>query len=133
MDKIDSLAALFQQKHPETDWSDCRELLSADDPNTGNYDFAVRHMIRWGKADARIIEDAFQISLPPSVHELYAHIQEAILIWRNIFIFLLQPRWWLGSGKIASGKAGIRMSVLSGWLGLSSVNGLRVILEFEEV
>jgi hypothetical protein len=89
-DKIDSLVGLFQQRHPETDWSDCRELLSAYDPSTGSHDFAVRHLIKWGKADARIIEDAFQITLPPYVHEWYSHIQEAILIWRNVF-HLMHP------------------------------------------
>jgi hypothetical protein len=103
-DKIDSLAALFQQRYPELDWTDCRELLSDDDSKTGNYDFAVRHIIKWGRADARIIEDAFQISLPPCVHELYSQIQAAVLIWRNVFHLLppsevvaweLQNRAWL--------------------------------------
>lgn len=83
-EKIESLTEQFQQRHPETDWSYSHER-SNHDPRTGNYDLAVRHMIKWGKADVRIIEDAFEISLPPSIHELYAHIQEAVLIWRNIF------------------------------------------------
>lgn len=88
-EKISSLTELFQQKYPETDWSYARER-SDDDPSTGNYDLAVRHMIKWGKADARIIEDAFEIRLPSCIHELYANIQEATLTWRNVF-HLMSP------------------------------------------
>lgn len=89
-EKIGSLTELFQQRYPQTDWSYARER-SHDDPSTGNYDLAVRHMIKWGKADARIIEDVFHIRLPQSIHEMYAQIQEACLIWRNI-IHILHPK-----------------------------------------
>ncbi|MBE7495570.1 MAG: hypothetical protein HS117_11530 [Verrucomicrobiaceae bacterium] len=71
----------------EWEWEDCARLVRGN-PNIEPYDLALKHMIHWGKADARIIEDAFGVSLPPSVHEFYTEIQEAVLVWRNIFHFL---------------------------------------------
>jgi hypothetical protein len=64
-------------------------------------------MIRWGKADARMIEDAFQIKLPDSIHELYEHIQEAYLVWRNI-IHIMHPEEvisWERQNREWEGKA----------------------------
>lgn len=131
MDTISRCVADFQQRYPDTDWSPSSELV-AGKRNKGEYDFAVRHMIRWGKADARVIEDAFQVKLPDSIHELYAHIQEAYLVWRNI-IHIMHPdevvswerqnREWEGKGggsvrlvrfiqsRWTSGDIGFRKSV----------------------
>jgi hypothetical protein len=89
VDKITPLVDYFGQKYPDTDWRSCCEVVSGK-CGKGQYDLAVRHMIRWGKADARVIEDAFQISLPPFIHELYSQMQEAVFIWRNV-IRLMPP------------------------------------------
>ncbi len=92
MDIVDTITPLvdyFGQKYPDTDWRSCCEVIS-DQGGKWPYDLAVRHMIRWGKADARVIEDAFQISLPPFIHELYSQIEEAVFIWRNV-VRLMPP------------------------------------------
>lgn len=90
IDSVRGFVVYFRQKHPQTDWSSCCELLAEYPTKIPSYDFTVRHMIQWGKADARVIEDAFQISLPQSIHELYSQIQEAVLFWRDI-IHILNP------------------------------------------
>ena len=89
VDTIQPLVDYFGQKYPDTDWRDCCEVVSGK-CGKGAYDLAVRHMVRWGKADARVIEDAFQISLPPFIHELYSQMQEAVFIWRNV-VHLMPP------------------------------------------
>ncbi len=73
----------FNARLPGTNWHEfCQALPKNPD---GSHDMALRHMIHWGKADARVIEDAFQVTLPPSVHAFYAEIQEAVLNWSHTY------------------------------------------------
>jgi hypothetical protein len=107
LETISPLVGYFQRKYPDSDWGNCCELVSGR-YGKGSYDLSVRHMIRWGKADARVIEDAFQISLPPFIHEMYSQIQEAILVWRNI-IHILPPEEvvaWERQNREWEGKEG---------------------------
>jgi hypothetical protein len=80
----------FSHRLPGSNWADYVRIVRGN-PDREPYDMALRHMIHWGKADARVIEDAFGVSLPPSVHEFYSEIQEAVLFWKEIFHFL-HPR-----------------------------------------
>lgn len=106
--KIEPLAQWFCDKYPGNRQPKHYCELVSGRYGKGSYDFAVRHMIRWGRADARLIEDAFQISLPPFIHEFYSQVQEAVLVWRNI-IHILPPeeviawerqnREWEGKGN----------------------------------
>lgn len=76
----------MSQRYPDTNW---REYANITAETAGcHYDIKVKHMIRWGRSDARIIEDAFQVKLPDSVHEFYSQITEAVFLWRKIFHFL---------------------------------------------
>jgi len=48
----------------------------------------LKHMIHWGKADARIIEDAFGVELPSCVHDFYSEIKECVLNWKESYQIL---------------------------------------------
>lgn len=75
------------QKYPDTNWHECAQVI-AGKPGKGVYDVEVNHMVEWGRSDARIIEDAFQVKLPESVHLFYRHITEAVFLWRKAYHFL---------------------------------------------
>ena len=74
---------------PSVDWAGCCKLLHGP-PKNDFYEIEVKHMIHWGRADARIIEDAFQVSLPDDIHEFYSEIQECVLNWKYAY-HILRP------------------------------------------
>lgn len=72
---------------PGIDWSDCCKFPQGP-PKKAPYEIEVKHMIHWGRADARIIENAFKIKLPDYVHEFYSKIQECVLNWKYSYQIL---------------------------------------------
>ena len=74
---------------PGIDWTDCCKFPNIA-PRKDSYDIEVKHMIHWGRADARIIEDAFHVVLPNYVHEFYSEIQECVLNWKYSY-HILRP------------------------------------------
>lgn len=72
---------------PGIDWAACCQFPKGP-PKTAPYDIEVKHMIHWGRADARIIEDAFKVTLPTYVHELYSEIRECVLNWKYSYQIL---------------------------------------------
>jgi hypothetical protein len=66
---------------PGVDWASCCQFPKGL-PKRDPYEIEVKHMIHWGRSDARIIEDAFQVSLPDDIHAFYSEIQECVLNWK---------------------------------------------------
>ena len=79
-------ASHMSQRYPDTNWQEYTSILSNVPGH--HYDIKVKHMIQWGRSDARIIEDAFQVQLPDSVHEFYQRVTEAVFFWRKTYHFL---------------------------------------------
>lgn len=77
------------ERIPGKDWSSCCSVIKGQ-PNKTPYELELKHMIQWGRADARVIEDAFQVTLPDCVHSFYSEIQEAVLNWKNTY-HILRP------------------------------------------
>lgn len=75
---------------PGIDWAGCCKFPKGP-PKREPYDIEVKHMIHWGRADARIIEDAFKVTLPAYVHELYSEIRECVLNWKYSY-HILDPK-----------------------------------------
>lgn len=86
-DEISWHASDMKTRAPEVDWSDCCKLLKGP-PAIQAYEIEVKHMIRWGRADASVIEKAFGVKLPDDVHAFYAHIQECVLNWKYSYQIL---------------------------------------------
>lgn len=66
---------------PGIDWAGCCKFPQGP-PKRAPYEIEVKHMIHWGRADALIMEDAFQVTLPDYVHEFYSKIQECVFNWK---------------------------------------------------
>ncbi len=72
---------------PGIDWAACCRFPKGP-PKREPYEIEVKHMIHWGRADARIIEDAFEVTLPAYVHEFYSEIRECVLNWKYSYHIL---------------------------------------------
>lgn len=73
----------FQRRYPDGDWKDHCRLVSGT-PGNGEYQIALRHFVRWGSADASLMERHWGIKLPPWIHEFYSQVSEAVFLWRNL-------------------------------------------------
>lgn len=80
-------ASYMARKYPDSDWQNYPRIV-AGLPEQGAYDIAVKHLIQWGSSDACIIEDAFHLKLPESIHAFYRNVTEAVLLWNKVFHFL---------------------------------------------
>lgn len=74
----------FQSKHPGIDWSQCCQLVDGI-PGKTEYQIAVKHAIKWGAADASVMEKHWGIKLPDWMHDFYSQVSEGIFTWGNLF------------------------------------------------
>jgi hypothetical protein len=87
LSKLEQCVSAYKNAYLEKDWSNVLKItrrLRGKKP----YKIRVRHLIRFEKADATIIEHAFGVSLPESVHRFYNEVTECVLTLRNLVVIL---------------------------------------------